>query len=121
MGIQTVSIPPSPMPDMPLEAEQIIEGNPVSYGLIAMQSDDKTMTCGFWECTEGKFEWNYTWDEFVHVLEGQVIITEDGGDSHTLNPGDTARFSPGMKTFWHVTKPIKKMFTIRSPEPLEGF
>ncbi len=42
MGIQTVSIPPSPMPDMPLEAEQIIEGNPVSYGLIAMQSDDKT-------------------------------------------------------------------------------
>ena len=112
-------MPASPLPDMPLEAEQIKEGNPVSRGMIAMQSEDKKMSTGFWECSKGTFEWIYTWDESVYILEGEVEVSEEGGKSYSLKPGDITHFPKGIKTLWCVIQPVKKMFVVRTSEPLE--
>ena len=118
LKIRTARTPADPLPDMPIKPDWVREGNPVGRGTILLQSDDKKVSSGFWECSEGKFEWQFSWDEFIRVIEGRVEIREDGGDSHVLGPGDTAHFPLGLKTHWHVTKKIKKFFVIRTPEPL---
>jgi len=46
-----------------------------------------------WDCTAGSFSWDFTWDEFVMVFDGEAAITEEGGDSVTLRGGDFASIS----------------------------
>ncbi|MBC8355731.1 MAG: DUF861 domain-containing protein [Planctomycetes bacterium] len=112
--------PISTLPDMPIEPSWIKGGNPVARGMIATQSGDKRVSSGMWSCEPGTFEWTFAWDEFVHVLEGEVDIVEDGTESVlTLRAGDLAHFPLGMKTHWHVKQPVRKFFVIRTPEPLE--
>ena len=115
------SIPmPAELPDMPIEPSWIQEGNPVAKGTILMQSDDKKVSNGYWTCEPGKFEWTFGWDEFVHVLEGEVDMNEDGTDNTiTLTPGMAAHFPLGMKTHWHVKKAVRKYFVIRTADALE--
>ena len=119
LAIQTGSLPTDTLPDMPLEESQITSGNPVARGTIVSQSEDKKVSSGYWSCTPGEFDWEFTWDECVHILAGEVTITEEGGSSYTLRANDTAQFPLGLKTHWHVTKEIKKFFVVRTPEPLE--
>jgi uncharacterized cupin superfamily protein len=102
---------------MPIEKAWILEGSPMARGSVLMQSKDKCLSSGFWECTAGKFQWIFGWDEFVHVLEGEVMIREEGGPTHTLRAGDSAHFPLGLKTYWHVPKYVRKFFTLRTPEP----
>ena len=108
------------LPAMPIEPSWITEGDPVARGTVVAQSEDKKVSSGLWSCEPGKFEWTFSWDEFVHVLEGEVEITEDGTDNTiTLRPGDMAHFPLGMKTRWHVKQKVRKFFVIRTPEPFE--
>jgi len=119
-SILSAATPTGELPDMPIEPSWIKEGNPIARGTIVTQSGDKRLSSGLWSCELGKFEWTFGWDEFVHVLEGEVDITEDGtDDTTTLRPGDMAHFPLGMKTHWHVKEKVKKFFVIRTPEPFE--
>ena len=109
----------APIPEMPIEPSWIIEGSPEARGTVLLQSADKLVSSGLWSCTAGKFRWEFGWDEFVHVLEGEATITEDGGSTYTLRPGDSAHFPLGLHTHWHVPEFVKKAFTIRTPEPFD--
>ena len=118
--IQFTSAPTGELPDMPIEPDWIEEGNPRARGLILTQTADKKVSSGVWTCEPGKFAWTFTWDEFVHVLEGEVTITEDeSGHIVTLCPGEMAHFPCGTMTHWHVVKPLRKFFVIRTPLALE--
>jgi uncharacterized cupin superfamily protein len=118
--IQTAPADTAELPPMPIEPSWITEGDPVARGTILTQSADKRVSSGLWSCQPGKFEWTFSWDEFIHVLEGEVEIREDGTDnSVTLRAGDMAHFPLGMKTHWHVKQAVRKFFVIRTPEPLE--
>ena len=77
------------------------------------------MTQGVWDCTAGKFTWNYTWDEFVFILEGEATVIEQGGESKTFKAGDHVNFPAGLSATWHIPEYIKKTFVLRTPEPLE--
>jgi uncharacterized cupin superfamily protein len=103
----------------PIPDEQIVEGEPAARIWVAAQSSDLKVTQGVWDCTAGKFSWNYTWDEFVMVLEGEVTIEEEGGDRYTMRAGDFVHFPLGLKAKWEIPRYIKKTFTLRTPEPLE--
>ena len=70
--LQTVSAVAGELPEMPIEPSWIKEGNPVARGTVVTQSEDKKVSSGLWTCEPGKFEWNFSWDEFVHLLEGEV-------------------------------------------------
>jgi uncharacterized cupin superfamily protein len=117
--IQHVAAPAEPWPDMPLLPSQIQGGRPVARGTILTQSEDLKISSGLWSCEPGQFTWTFTWDEFVRVLEGEVTITENDGESYKLRAGDLAHFPIGMTTRWDVSKTIKKFFVIRTPEPLK--
>ena len=105
--------------NFPIAKEQITEGNPVAKIWIHAQSADLKVTQGVWDCTAGKFNWDFTWDEFVMVLEGEVTITPEGRQPFTLRAGDFCHFPLGLKTKWHVPKYVKKTFVIQTPEPLK--
>ena len=118
--IQTAPANTEQLPEMPIEPSWITEGDPVARGTILTQSADKRVSSGLWSCQPGKFEWTFSWDEFIHVLEGDVEIREAGTDnSVTLRAGDMAHFPLGMKTHWHVKQAVRKFFVVRTPEPLE--
>jgi uncharacterized cupin superfamily protein len=107
-----------PLPPMPLAPESILEGRPDARGCVLVQSDDKRVSSGLWECTPGRFTWEFVWDEFVHVHSGHVIVTTQDGQRIELRAGDFATFPLGLKTEWHVLERVRKTFTVRTPEPL---
>jgi uncharacterized cupin superfamily protein len=117
-GILTTPLPLGELSSMPIDPDWIIEGTPTASGTILMQTEDKKMSYGVWECTAGQFQWIFSWDEFVHIQEGEVTIREEGGRTLTLRRGDLAHFPLGLKTYWHVPHYVRKVFTLRTPEPL---
>ena len=117
LAIQSVGAVTGELSDMPIEPSWIEDGDPVARGDVLVQSADKLLSSGLWSCTTGKFRWEFGWDEFVHILEGRVTITEEGGAVHELGPGDTAHFPFGLVSHWHVHEDVRKAFTIRTPEP----
>lgn len=119
LAIKKVDAVTGELPDMPIEPAWILEGSPTARGTVLLQSDDKRVSSGLWSCTAGSFNWEFSWDEFVYVLEGEATITEEGGESYTLRAGDHAHFPRGLKTRWQVPKFVKKAFTLRTPEPFE--
>ena len=105
--------------EFPIPGELVAEGKPLARIWVAAQSADLKVTQGVWDCTAGRFNWDYTWDEFVQILEGEMHIAEEGGKSYTLRAGDFAHFPAGLKARWHVPKYVKKHFVLRTPEPLK--
>jgi uncharacterized cupin superfamily protein len=45
--------------------------------------------------------WHETEDEFVYVLEGEILLIEDGGTT-VLRPGDAAGFKAGVSNGHHL-------------------
>src|SRR5580765_4584474 len=52
-----------------------------------------TLPPGTWSSQR---HWHSHEDEFVHVLEGEVVMVTDAGEE-TLRPGDSAGFKAGVK------------------------
>lgn len=67
---------------------------------------------GFWSHEPAVLPYTFFGDETVHVLEGEVTVDVDGGDSVTLRPGDVASFTKGQTSTWHITRAFKKFFVV---------
>lgn len=105
--------------DAPIPPELITAGNPLGRIWIASQTEDLKVSQGVWECTAGRFNWEYGWDEFAMVLEGEAVITPQVGDAFTMRVGDFVHFPLGLKVEWYVPKYVKKTFVLCTPEPLK--
>lgn len=116
-SIKVVKASNAPFPAYPIPPESIRSGNPVGRGGDLLQSDDQKFTGGLWICEPGEFEWVFGGDECLIVLEGEVIITQEGGESHTLCTGDMIYFPIGAKTNWKITKRLKEFYVTRTPVP----
>jgi glyoxylate utilization-related uncharacterized protein len=75
-----------------------------------------------WECTAGRFNWNYNEDEIVMVIAGEVFITTENGEERRLSQGEMAFFPAGSSCTWRVSDRIKKIAILRKDlPPLLGF
>jgi len=97
----------------PIAAEQVIEGDPQARGMILWKSADGTLANGIWECTPGTFSWVHP-NETLVLVDGEVAVTPEGGDSFTIRPGDVVFFPEGTKSVWQVTRTIRKGFHLHS-------
>ena len=70
-----------------------------------------------WDCTAGKFRWYFGVDETVHILEGEVTVSDDGGNTRTLRAGDIGFFPAGTWMTWRVEKYVRKVAFLRHPLP----
>lgn len=108
---------PAQIPEMPLPAEEILEGVPDARCLFTAESADEGASAGFWSCDVGRYEFYFGYDEFVYMVEGQLRVTEcgPGGKTFELRAGDTAHFPQGCTTIWEVTQKMTKYFVARAP------
>lgn len=101
----------------PIRKEWIIDGTPqarldsLSMGTNGWSSTDH------WDCTAGKFNWYFEWDETVLFLEGEVHVTDDRGNTYVGRPGVSMLFPAGTHAVWHVPVYVRKIAFNRRPIP----
>ena len=96
-----------------------MEGAPQAHGRFLWQSEDRRLGNGLWCCTPGSFDWEYTWDETIYLIEGEVTISDQDGTSRTYRAGDLLFAPSGTSSRWKIAQTVRKAFHIRSDTPVE--
>lgn len=84
----------------------IIERNPSAQRLeeLGVYSWD------IWTKEVSTFPYEYDEQEMCYFLEGDVIVTPDGGKSVVIGKGDLVTFPKGMSCTWEIRKPVRKHY-----------
>src|ERR1700733_1011478 len=101
----------------PIRPEWILEGRPVARAELLSSSEDGTASTYFWDCTAGRFNWFYSFDETFHILEGDVTLKYPSGVSRRVGTGDTVFFPAGSSAEWTVDRYVRKLAFCRTPLP----
>ena len=104
---------PAPIPE-----EQILDGNPVTRSCDLHKSREGGVSMNLWDCTAGRFRWDFLSDELIQILEGEVRITGADGTVQVLRAGDTAHFPAGTSFVWEVPEYVKKLAMHRAASTL---
>ncbi len=62
-------------------------GTPLTFGLFRMNSGEP-------------FPYDYSFDEFKYVMEGEITVTDGDGAVSTFSAGDVMQFSKDTKAFF---------------------
>jgi hypothetical protein len=63
-----------------------------------------------WTKEVSVFPWTYDEDETCLFLEGDVIVTPDGGTPVRVGKGDLVTFPAGMSCTWDVKASVRKHY-----------
>ncbi|NOZ55711.1 MAG: cupin domain-containing protein [Calditrichaeota bacterium] len=63
-----------------------------------------------WEKEESEFPWTYSEQETCYFLEGEVVVTPEGGEPVRVGKGDLVTFPKGMSCTWKIEKAVKKHY-----------
>jgi uncharacterized protein len=102
----------------PIESSWILEGKPEASWCILSQSTDGLATTIVWQCTEGKFNWFYDFDETVLILDGSIVLESDGMPPQRYVAGDIIFFKDGAHAKWHVEGHVRKLAFCRKTSPV---
>jgi uncharacterized protein len=102
----------------PIEPSWIIEGNPVAEWCVLSKSADGLAFTVVWECTEGKFNWHYDFDETILILEGSIVLENDTMKPTRYSAGDVIFFKDGAHARWHVEGRVRKLAFCRTTQPM---
>ena len=106
----------------PIEPSWIIEGTPTAQSCVLSKSADGLASTMVWECSEGKFNWYYDFDETVLILEGSIVLENDDMRPTRYSAGDVIFFKDGAHAKWHVEGRVRKLAFCRKTQPvLIGF
>jgi len=68
----------------PVLPRWVLSGAPVTRTWDVLRSHDLTSDIVIWECSAGCFECQYSQDEAVVIVEGEVFITDEKGEERRL-------------------------------------
>jgi uncharacterized cupin superfamily protein len=102
----------------PIEPSWIIEGKPEAKWFVLSQSADGLASTMIWECSAGKFDWYYDFEETVSILEGSVILESDAMPPTRYGPGDVIFFKDGAHARWHIESRVRKLAFCRKTQPV---
>jgi hypothetical protein len=94
---------------LPINPSWIIEGNPQARARQLSKSTDLRVWTIVWECTEGRFDWHYSCDETILILEGSIVLEGDSLPPARYGVGDVILFRKGAHVRWHVEGHVKKL------------
>ena len=63
-----------------------------------------------WTKEASEFPWTYASPETCYFLEGDVVVTPDGGEPVEVGKGDLVTFPQGMSCTWHIRKDVRKHY-----------
>src|SRR4249919_3173696 len=101
----------------PINPSWILAGAPIARVALLSRSADGTASTYYWDCTAGRFNWYYSFDETLHILEGSVTLKFPSGESKLVVAGDTVFFPAGAQAEWTVDKYIRKLAFCRTALP----
>jgi uncharacterized cupin superfamily protein len=102
----------------PIEPSWIIEGNPVAQWSVLSKSADGLASTMIWQCSEGKFNWYYDFDETILILEGSIVLESDTMPPTRYSAGDVIFFKDGAHARWHVEGHVRKLAFCRTTQPM---
>jgi uncharacterized protein len=102
----------------PIEPSWIIEGNPTAQRCVLSESADGLALTMVWECSAGKFNWYYDFDETVLILEGSIVLESDGTPPTRYAAGEVIFFRNGAHARWHVEDRVRKLAFCRKTQPV---
>jgi uncharacterized cupin superfamily protein len=102
----------------PIEPSWIIEGNPVAQCCVLSKSADGLASTMVWQCSEGKFDWYYDFDETILILEGSIVLENDTMNPTRYSAGDVIFFTDGAHARWHVEDHVRKLAFCRTTQPM---
>lgn len=101
----------------PINPTWVLEGQPVARIELLSSSEDATASTYFWDCTRGRFNWFYSFDETLYILEGGMTLKEASGRIYEVKAGDTVFFPKGSHAEWTVQEYVRKVAYCRVPLP----
>jgi len=102
----------------PIEPSWVIEGHPEARSCVLSQSADGLAPTIVWECSEGRFNWYYDFDETILILEGSIVLESDTMPATRYVAGDVIFFRDGAHARWHVDGRVKKLAFCRKTQPV---
>lgn len=63
-----------------------------------------------WTKEVSRFPWTYDASETCYFLEGDVIVTPEGGEPVRMGKGDLVVFPAGMSCIWDIKQAVKKHY-----------
>jgi uncharacterized cupin superfamily protein len=63
-----------------------------------------------WNKEVSEFPWTYDESETCYFLEGDVVVTPDGGEPVTMGKGDLVTFPAGMSCTWKINSNVRKHY-----------
>lgn len=63
-----------------------------------------------WEKAVSVFPWHFHEEEIAWILEGECVITPEGGTPVSFGKGDLVTFPAGLKCAWEVKQPLRKHY-----------
>jgi uncharacterized cupin superfamily protein len=63
-----------------------------------------------WSKEVSSFPWTYGEEETCYLLEGEVVVTPDGGEPVTIGKGDLVTFPSGLSCTWDIRSPVRKHY-----------
>ena len=100
-----------------IDPSWIIEGNPAAQVSLLSKSADGQAWTVVWQCSEGKFNWIYGYDETTLILEGSIVLESNGIPPTRYGPGDVIFFKYGAQAKWHVEGHVRKLAFCRKNRP----
>jgi uncharacterized cupin superfamily protein len=102
----------------PITGDHVIAGAPVARSVKLTESADGLLSTHLWDCTAGRFHWYFGVEEIVHILDGEVRVTDDRGETVILRTGDVGHFALHSHSVWDVPEYVRKLAFHRAPRPV---
>lgn len=64
-----------------------------------------------WDKEVSKFLWTYDMEETCYFIQGEVIVTPEGGEPVAMGKGDMVTFPAGLSCEWDIKQAVKKHYT----------
>ncbi len=103
--------------DYHIAAEKLIRGDTRQSTLNMFSDPGNEFHCGIWEGAPALWRVSYTENEFCHILQGRIRITDDTGTSITVGPGDNFVIAAGFTGTWETLETAKKIYVIFERQP----
>ena len=91
-------------------SEKIIDGHPLQKAWVFYENSNNQFSSGIWQSEVGKWNVQFSEDEYCFILSGTSIVTDSEGNSQTVRPGDHFVINAGFKGTWEVTETCRKVF-----------
>ena len=97
----------------PIPRDWILSGAPEAR--MKRLAKNGEWTAVFWECSAGRFNWQYNQDEVLVVVSGEVFLITKGGEERRFGPGDVGIFPAGTVREWRIPTHLRMIAVLRQP------